>query len=164
MHWLHFRWRNINNKTIMSRFWPNSKPHIFVTGKFLIYKYSSWMNLSRPGQWATLPLSHLLRQRHGSRVLILSLIITQAPSISTILHSNRLSYSNVCVLTFKQAFCLILVKNSPKNVTRNAEFHVQVSSHTVMRVTNYVTTLDYSSQAQDFKGEYFKKQQSFFTA
>lgn len=74
----------------------------------------------------------------------------------------HLSYSNVCVLTFKQAFCLILVKNSPKNVTRNAEFHVQVSSHTVMRVTNYVTTLNYSSQ--DFKGEYFKKQQSFFTA
>ena len=77
---------------------------------------------------------------------------------------SNLSYLYVCELTFKQAFCLILVKNSPKNVTRNAEFHVQVSSHTVMRVTNYVTTLDYSSQAQDFKGEYFKKQQSFFTA
>ena len=75
MHCLHFRWRNINNKTIMSRFWPNSKPNIFVTGKFLMYIFI--VNESRialgPVNGAYFPaLSHHLRQKHGSRVLILS--------------------------------------------------------------------------------------------
>ena len=53
-----------------------------------IFIVNESLDSSRLGQWATLPLSHLLRQNHGSRVLILSLIIAQAPSISTQIISN----------------------------------------------------------------------------
>ena len=88
-----------------------------------------------------------------TRVLILSLIIA---SLKISLLYCLSAHSHV---TFTQIIIIptnILSKSwrTPKNATRNAEIHVQVSCHSVMRVTNYVTTLNYSSQ--DFKGEYLR--------
>ena len=148
MHCRHFRWRNINNKIIMSRFWPNSKPNIFVTRKFLIHIHREWIPAIAPGlvngahfpcpiswDWTECWYYHWLFLRSKSVASIVYLLIH-------IWHSHKSSY-------FQQTFCLNLDKHQkmPQEM-QSYMFRSVVTVLCVSRIMSQLWTI------QDFKGEY----------
>ena len=130
MHCLHFRWRNINNKTIMSRFWPNSKPNIFVTGKFLIYIFI--VNESRialgPVNGAHFPC------------LVPSLETeTWIESVDIITHFDSSRSYNISVLIFQKTCCLNLDKD--QKMSQEIQSSMFRSVVTVLRVSRIMSQL-----------------------
>ena len=119
----------------MSRFWPISKPNIFVTGKFLIYIFI--VNESRiavgPVNGAHFPclVPSLETETWIESVDIIALIVIIVPL--------RLISYNISVLIFEKFFCLNLDKD--KKTSQEIQSSMFRSVVTVLCVSRIMSQL-----------------------
>ena len=154
MHCRHFRWRNINNKIIMSRFWPNSKPNIFVTRKFLIHIHREWiLDISRPGQWGTLPLLAPSLET-GQSVDIITDTPLKISCLYCLSAHSHMTFTQIIIIQL--TFCLNLDKH--QKMPQEMQSYMFRSVVTVLCVSRIMSQL-WTIHLRISKGGIFEKQQ-----